>query len=432
MSGRFVRASSYRHVFGEPAKDDASFQDIRPQCNGDGNYVAGSPKYFACSVQGGGGPLVVRDLTKTGRIGATGKLCVHKANVLAFQFHPFIDEMIASAGDDCVAMVTKFPEGGINENISKADVRLEGHQKKISIVNFHPTAMNVLATASFDYTVKLWDIEAQAETHSFDCHPNVVTSYDWNSDGSLALTTCKDKKIRIFDPRTGAETSSIDGFAGGKKASAVWMDNHQKIGAVGFSRSSSREYKIYDPRAFDKPLYEQDIDQSAGTFMITYDPDNSILYLAGKGDSSIKYFEVVSDAPEPIYFLSEFRNSESQKGIGWVPKRALNTSKCEVARALRMLGDKIQPVSFQVPRKSDIFQKDIYPDTYAGTHSMTAAEYAAGENKAPNTQSMDPKLRPGAKEAVTFTKKKSAAELQVELDAALAKIKELEAKLAAK
>lgn len=36
-----------------------------------------------------------------------------------------------------------------------------------------------------------------------DCHPDLVYSACWNWDGSKLLTTCKDKKIRIIDPRSG-------------------------------------------------------------------------------------------------------------------------------------------------------------------------------------------------------------------------------------
>lgn len=36
-----------------------------------------------------------------------------------------------------------------------------------------------------------------------DSHPDIVYSACFNWDGSQLLTTCKDKKIRILNPRTG-------------------------------------------------------------------------------------------------------------------------------------------------------------------------------------------------------------------------------------
>lgn len=432
MSGRFVRNSSFRHVFGETPKDDQCYCDIKPSLAGDGDGVAANSKYFAVGVTGGGGPVHIGSLAKKGRAGNAPKLAVHKAKVLDFDFHPFFDEMLATGGEDCVTKVTKFPEGGITgSNISKADVTLEGHQKKISIVKFHPTATNVLATASFDKTIKLWDIEAQSEILNYDQHNDVPTSFDWNTNGSLCLTTCKDKNMRIFDPRSPDGTLECKGFDGAKKSSAVWMDNHQKIGAVGFSSNASRVYALYDPRAFDKPISVTDIDQSAGVFMIRYDPDNSVLYLAGKGDSSIKYFEITDETPF-MHFLSEFRDSASQKGIGWLPKLAVDTTNCEVMRGLRLLRDKIQPVSMRVPRKSDMFQEDLYPDCYAGVPSSNVTDYLAGKNPDAPLQSKNPKNAPGAKAQMEFKAKRSPAELEKLLAAAEARIAELEAKLAAK
>lgn len=34
-----------------------------------------------------------------------------------------------------------------------------------------------------------------------DMHPDVIHSVCWNSNGSLLATTCKDKTLRIIDPR---------------------------------------------------------------------------------------------------------------------------------------------------------------------------------------------------------------------------------------
>ena len=38
------------------------------------------------------------------------------------------------------------------------------------------------------------------------------------------------------------------------------------------------------------------------------------------------------------------------------------------------LGDSVEPISFIVPRKSEAFQEDIFPDTNAGVPSLSAGE----------------------------------------------------------
>jgi len=132
-----------------------------------------------------------------------------------------------------------------------------------------------------------------------------------------------------------------------------------------------RQYGVWDPKNLSTPLNITDLDQSAGVVIPFYDPDNSVLYLSGKGDASIRYFELVKEKPY-LHVLSEFRDTNSQQGVTWLPKRACDTTKCEIAHCLRLMKDSIVPISFQVPRKSDLFQKDLFPDTYAGVPSLEA------------------------------------------------------------
>lgn len=37
-----------------------------------------------------------------------------------------------------------------------------------------------------------------------DCHTDVILSMSFNTDGSLLATSCKDKKMRVIEPRSGA------------------------------------------------------------------------------------------------------------------------------------------------------------------------------------------------------------------------------------
>lgn len=52
---------------------------------------------------------------------------------------------------------------------------------------------------------------------------------------------------------------------------------------------------------------------------------------SAQGDSSIRYFEVTDEAPF-VHYLSMYGSKESQKGMGYMPKRGLEVNKCEIAR----------------------------------------------------------------------------------------------------
>lgn len=438
MSGRFVRASKFRHVHGEAPKKADCFTGLgRIQQKGDGKCVAVNGAFVAVPYQGGGGAVVVLDRDGGGRsTSTTPTVNTHTGSVVDIEFSPFLPNVMATGSEDCRVNVTVLPEGGVVESIAATDdcyTTFAGHQKKVIGVNFHPTT-NVLSSFSGDNTIKLWDLIEGAEIYSYDVG-NIITDCKFSLDGSLVGAFGKDKNLHLYDPRQAGEATKTKSFDGVKAAKIFWADESNMVGGTGFGKGSVRQVMLWDTRALDKPLYVHELDQSAGIIFPEYDPDTKMLYLAGKGDGSISYFEL--EAPETdgkkLHSLSQYRDSESTKGIAWLPKRFCDANKCEVAHAYRLLRDWIMPISFQVPRKSDMFQDDIYPDTYAGVPALSPEEWKGGKNAVPPTVSMKPGAAPAAASAPAAKAalpSKSRAQLQQELDAANAEIEKLRAEVA--
>lgn len=165
-----------------------------------------------------------------------------------------------------------------------------------------------------------------------------------------------------------------------------------------------------------EPVYKNNVDTASGQFMLWYDEDTSMLFVGGKGDGNIRYYEFDQAAEKKELFeLSQFKSSEPQKGLCMVPKRALDVPACEIARFLKLTPkDMVIPISMQVPRKSELFQDDIFPDTYAGVPTSTVEQYLAGENPEPATVTMQPSEGMQKKsEAVPVTFKKAEAEKEL-------------------
>jgi coronin-1B/1C/6 len=260
-------------------------------------------------------------------------------------------------------------------------------------------------------------------------------SVAWNNNGSQLATTCKGQKMRIYDPRDSKAVATVDCNSGTKKNTVIFADtpNFKYLIGVTFNKTATRQLQIWDPRDLSKTLVTQDIDSASGVFVAHFDPDNSILWLAGKGDAVIRYFEIVPEAPH-AHFLTQYTDNVAQKGACFLPKRTCDTKKCEIMRCMRVMVDSVIPVSFSVPRKSDLFQKDLYPDAYAGVPALSAQEYKDGKNAEPVLVSMKPgeseKLDHKKSAAVAFTK--SSAEYEAEIASLKAKVAELEAALAKK
>lgn len=434
----FVRSSKYRHVFADAPKSDQTFSQLRSSTvTGDQSYIKGNGKFFALAVQGGGGPFAVINLDKPGKQPLDLPVIAgHSGATLDFDFNPFHDHMIASGSDDQTVKVWGIPEGGLTSNITEPLVDLHGHGKKVTLVKFHPTASNVLLSASADHTVKLWDIEKGSEINTVSgSHPELIQDVAWDYSGNTYATSCKDKNVRFMDARGATVTSTIEAaHEGAKSVKMTYLGAQNHLLTVGFTKQSMRQFKIWDPRNLSKELKKQDIDQGSGVIMPFFDGDTSILYLAGKGDGNIRYYEIVGDNCQDIFVINDFKSSISTKGAAWIPKTAMNVAKCETARILKLSVTNnqtlVEPLSFTVPRKSETFQDDIYPDTPGTIPAHTADEWLAGSDKTPILQSMNP-AKAGSSSQAAFVPKKNAMQLQAELDIANARIAELEAKLAA-
>ncbi|PNJ33333.1 CORO1A isoform 14, partial [Pongo abelii] len=147
MSRQVVRSSKFRHVFGQPAKADQCYEDVRvSQTTWDSGFCAVNPKFVAliCEASGGGAFLVL-PLGKTGRVDKNAPtVCGHTAPVLDIAWCPHNDNVIASGSEDCTVMVWEIPDGGLMLPLREPVVTLEGHTKRVGIVAWHPTAQNVL------------------------------------------------------------------------------------------------------------------------------------------------------------------------------------------------------------------------------------------------------------------------------------------------
>ena len=85
---------------------------------------------------------------------------------------------------------------------SESLVTLSCHKRKVGIIDWHPSANNILVSAGHDNMVIIWNVTKAVPVISISCHPDTIFSLSWNKVGSHIVTTCKDKKIRIIDARS--------------------------------------------------------------------------------------------------------------------------------------------------------------------------------------------------------------------------------------
>jgi len=237
--------------------------------------------------------------------------------------------------------------------------------------------------------------------------------------------------VRFVDARASKCTNKIiqahDGLKGVK---VVYMGESGKVLTTGHSRTSGREVKVWDLKNLDKPLHTEKIDTAAGVLMPLYDQDTNVIYLAGKGDGNIRTCEFEDKKPYFHRLGDGFRSTTALKGVCQVPKLGLDIMKCESARLLKVTNSStVEPLSFYVPRKSDAFQNDIFPDTSSNEPAHTAEEWWTGSSKGPKTQSLSPSKNGAQNGAAPKKKFQSVGTLTANLKKAETRIRYLEGKL---
>uniref|UniRef100_A0ABI7Z4J7 Coronin n=1 Tax=Felis catus TaxID=9685 RepID=A0ABI7Z4J7_FELCA len=346
------RSSKFRNVYGKVANREHCFDGIPITKNvHDNHFCAVNARFLAIVTESaGGGSFLVIPLEQTGRIEPNyPKVCGHQGNVLDIKWNPFIDNIIASCSEDTSVRIWEIPEGGLKRNMTEALLELHGHSRRVGLVEWHPTTNNILFSAGYDYKVLIWNLDVGEPVKMIDCHSDVILCMSFNTDGSLLTTTCKDKKLRVIEPRSGR----------------VLQED------------------------LSMPLIEEEIDGLSGLLFPFYDADTHMLYLAGKGDGNIRYYEISTEKPF-LSYLMEFRSPAPQKGLGVMPKHGLDVSACEVFRFYKLVTLKglIEPISMIVPRRSDSYQEDIYPMTPGTEPALTPDEWLGGINRDPVLMSL--------------------------------------------
>ncbi|XP_032522861.1 coronin-7 isoform X2 [Danaus plexippus] len=380
MAWRF-KASKYKNAAPIVPKPEACIRDI---CVGSyqtyGNNICASAAFMAFNWEHVGSSLAVLPLDDCGRKSKTMPLLhAHSDTVTDMDFSPFHDGLLLTGSQDSLVKVWHIPQEGLKESLSTPECTLSQKQRRVENVGFHPVADGLIHVAS-GHELALWDLTKQKEAFVNKDHTEVIQSTSWKKDGKLVGTSCKDKKVRILDPRTPNPVLGVtNSHQNIKDSRLVWLGDSDRILTTGFDSARLRQIMIRDVRNLSQTQKTLELDCSTGVLMPLYDPDTNMLFLAGKGDTTILYMELSDREP---YLIEGLRHSgEQTRGACLVPKRALRVMEGEVNRVLQLAGSAVIPVMYQVPRKSyRDYHADLYPDTTGCVTYLSAPMWLQGSD----------------------------------------------------
>jgi periodic tryptophan protein 2 len=91
--------------------------------------------------------------------------------------------------------------------------QLSGHAKPLSALGFGGPAGSLLASASWDGTVRLWDFVAQNARSDILKHSSDVLAIAFSPDGALLCAATLDGQLSLWDVASAEQVGTIDGRA---------------------------------------------------------------------------------------------------------------------------------------------------------------------------------------------------------------------------
>lgn len=114
---------------------------------------------------------------------------------------------------------------------------LGGHEDVVASVCFRPDGKQ-LASASFDKTVRVWDLATHRTVRALTGHSDFVYAVTWSGDGKFLATASKDRTAKLIDAATGKSRFTFSGMTQDVLAVAFSGDGKYVI-------SSGYESRLY-------------------------------------------------------------------------------------------------------------------------------------------------------------------------------------------
>jgi len=130
----------------------------------------------------------------------------HRGQINSVRFHPTFT-LVASASDDATIKIWEYESGELEHT-------LKGHTNSVQDIDFSP---QLLVSCSVDMTIKLWNLETYECAKTLYGHDHSISSVRFFPSGEKIISSSRDSTIKIWETSTGYCVKTV------RPGSEVWI-----------------------------------------------------------------------------------------------------------------------------------------------------------------------------------------------------------------
>jgi WD40 repeat protein len=178
---------------------------------------------------------------------------------------------------------------------AQGPAELKGHTALVSSVAFNK-AGNLLASGSYDKSVKLWDYPSGKVLQTLN-HGAAVYTVAFNVDGNVVASGAQDNIIKLWNPQDGKSIQELKGHTGIVTSIAYSPD-----GVLLASGSADKSVRLWETKGQAKELKNLGSHKES-VYSVAFSPNGEYL-ASGSFDGAVKVWDVKGQK-EIKQFLAE-------------------------------------------------------------------------------------------------------------------------------